>query len=108
MTLPATVTAYLSAHEARDADAALRHFTPDATVVDEGQARHGHAEIREWLLKAGSRYTYTSTLTGTERVGDDHYVATHHLEGDFPGGVADLHYRFTLHNGRIARLVIEP
>jgi hypothetical protein len=32
----------------------------------------------------------------------------HHLEGDFPGGVADLHFRFTLRDGLISRLVIEP
>ena len=31
-----------------------------------------------------------------------------HLEGDFPGGVADLHYRFTLDGALIDRLVIEP
>jgi hypothetical protein len=32
----------------------------------------------------------------------------HHLEGDFPGGVVDLHFRFTLRDALIARLVIEP
>ena len=26
---------------------------------------------------------------------------------DFPGGTVDLHFRFTLRDGRIARLVIE-
>ena len=28
-----------------------------------------------------------------------------HLEGNFPGGVADLHYRFTLDGALISRLV---
>jgi hypothetical protein len=37
-----------------------------------------------------------------QRVDDDHYVAVHHLEGDFPGGVADLRFRFTLRDGHIA------
>ena len=35
-------------------------------------------------------------------------VVGQHLEGNFPGGVADLHYRFTLDGALIARLVIEP
>ncbi len=41
-------------------------------------------------------------------VDDSHYDARHHLEGNFPGGVVDLHFRFTLRDGQIARLVIEP
>ncbi|SFJ65472.1 SnoaL-like domain-containing protein [Amycolatopsis sacchari] len=108
MSLPETITAYLAAHEAHDTDAELRLLAPDATVTDEGHTYRGHAEIAAWLRRSASEYTYTSTLTGTERVDDDHYVATHHLEGDFPGGVVDLHFRFTLHNGLIERLVIEP
>jgi len=31
-----------------------------------------------------------------------------HLEGDFPGGEVDLHYRFTLSGASIGGLVIEP
>jgi hypothetical protein len=31
-----------------------------------------------------------------------------HLEGDFPGGVADLHFRFALDGALISQLVIEP
>ena len=34
--------------------------------------------------------------------------AAQHFEGNFPGGAADLHYRFTLAGGAISRLVIEP
>ena len=30
-------------------------------------------------------------------------MATNHLEGDFPGGVADLAYQFTMDGDRIAR-----
>jgi hypothetical protein len=35
-------------------------------------------------------------------------VAVNHLEGDFPGGVADLAYRFTMDCDLIAELVIAP
>ncbi|MFF9361782.1 hypothetical protein [Streptomyces griseoluteus] len=33
---------------------------------------------------------------------------THHLEGDFPGGVVDPHYRFRLGGGLIEDLRTEP
>ncbi|WP_405071977.1 hypothetical protein OG558_22060 [Kribbella sp. NBC_01510] len=39
---------------------------------------------------------------------DTQYVVTNHLEGDFPGGVVDIIYRFTLANDLITRLEIAP
>jgi uncharacterized protein (TIGR02246 family) len=106
--LPEPITAYLAAHLARDADAALPLFTDDAVVVDDGHTHRGPDQIRDWLGRAASEYTYTTELTGASRLDDDRYVATHHLEGDFPGGVVDLRFRFTLREGRIAQLVIAP
>jgi hypothetical protein len=47
-------------------------------------------------------------MTGASKLGEERYDVMHHLEGNFPGGTADLHFRFTLRNGRIARLIIEP
>ncbi len=41
-------------------------------------------------------------------VDDAHWVATQRLEGDFPGGVADLDYRFTMSGDLIDELVIVP
>ena len=106
--LPAVITNYLTAHQARDLDAALAHYTEDSVAVDEGNTYRGKTEIRSWLARAASEYTYTITLTSAQRVDDDHYVAVHHLEGDFPGGVVDLRFQFTLRDDLIARLVIEP
>lgn len=106
--LPAVVTAYLGAHQARDLDAAIVHYTPDGAVTDEGHTYHGLAEIRAWLSRAASEYTYTTELVGAYRMDDRNFDVVHHLEGDFPGGVVDLHFQFTLRDGRIARLVIAP
>lgn len=106
--LPVTIRAYLAAHGAREADAALRTFTPTAVVVDDGTTYRGREEVRRFLSRAGAEFTFTTTLVGAERVDDAHWVATHHLEGDFPGGVVDLHYRFTLADDLIAELVIAP
>ncbi len=106
--LPDAITAYLRAHQARDLDAAMPHYAADATVTDEGHTYSGPAAIRQWLATSASEYTYTIELTAAREIDDSHYVATHHLEGDFPGGVADLHYKFAMRNGLIQDLIIEP
>jgi hypothetical protein len=106
--LPATIRAYLAAHGAGETDAAIRTFTLTAHVVDEGKTYRGTAEIRRFLTKAGATYTYTVELVGAERVDDGHWVAVNRLEGDFPGGVAELRYRFTLADDLIDRLTIAP
>ncbi len=106
--LPAPIRNYLAAHVARDADTAIRAFTPDAVVTDEGRTFRGTEEILGFLRHSGSEFSYTTELTGAQRVDDVRFVAVNHLEGDFPGGVADLAYRFTLAGDRIAELVIAP
>ncbi|WP_089154053.1 nuclear transport factor 2 family protein [Micromonospora sp. NBS 11-29] len=106
--LPTPITRYLTAHQARDLDTAVALYTPDASVTDEGRTHHGPEQIRAWLSRSASEYTYTTQLTAAAKLDDHHYEARHHLEGDFPGGTADLHFRFTMRDGLIARLVIEP
>ena len=106
--LPEIITSYLKAHQARDLDVAMRSYDPDATVTDEGRTYRGPDEIRAWLAQSASEYTYTIELTGASKLDNDRYDVTHHLQGNFPGGTADLHFRFTLRNGKITRLVIEP
>ncbi|MGY1737246.1 nuclear transport factor 2 family protein [Geodermatophilus sp. SYSU D00684] len=106
--LPGPIRGYLAAHAARDADAALRAFTPTAVVVDDGTTYRGTGEIRRFLTRAGARFSYTTTLVATERPDDTHWVAVHRLEGDFPGGVVDLRYRFAMDGDLVAELVIAP
>jgi hypothetical protein len=72
-----------------------------------GSTYHGTACIHTWLDGSAGECTYTIELIGAEKIDDEHYTAINHLEGDFPGGVVDLHFRFTFRDGRIARLVIE-
>jgi hypothetical protein len=106
--LPATILGYLDAHLRRDADTALRAFTPAAVVVDDGTTYRGTEEIRDFLSRAGAEFTYTTTLLAAERTDDAHWVATNRLEGDFPGGVVDLRYRFAMEGDLVAELVIAP
>jgi ketosteroid isomerase-like protein len=105
--LPEVITSYLEAHQARDLDRAIERYTADASVTDEGRTYNGPDEIRAWLSRSASEFTYTIEITGATKLSDDRYDVSHHLEGNFPGGTADLHFRFTLRDGRIARLVIE-
>lgn len=53
----------------------------DALVTDEGHHRVGREQIEAWL-----------TVDVLQR-----------LEGDFPAGVADLHYRFAVDDELISR-----
>jgi ketosteroid isomerase-like protein len=106
--LPTTIQRFLVAHRVRDADAALRAFAPAAVVVDDGSTYRGTEEIRGVLSQAGSEFTYTTTLVAAERSDDGSWVATHRLEGDFPGGVAVLRYRFAMDDDLVTELVIAP
>ena len=105
--LPKTVRTFMTALDAREVDQVLATLTTDAVVTDEGHDFEGHDEIGAWVAKAAAEYTYTTAFTGaiTTEAGID---VGQHLEGDFPGGVADLHYRFTLNDALISRVVIEP
>ncbi|GAA1734052.1 nuclear transport factor 2 family protein [Aeromicrobium alkaliterrae] len=107
--LPAAVRTFVTAHLAHDYDAEMASFAEDATVTDEGHTHTGLGEIRAMLTRAAGEYTYTTEVTGAYRLDDARVDVVHHLEGDFPGGVVDLHYRFTVGaGGLIADLVIEP
>ncbi|MER5879320.1 nuclear transport factor 2 family protein [Streptomyces sp. NPDC060235] len=106
--LPPVVTRYLAAHRDRDTATALTTLTDDASVTDDGTTYEGTPAIAEWLGRAAAEYTYTTELTAAHRTDATHVTATHHLEGDFPGGQVDLRFRFTLRDGLIERLVIAP
>ena len=104
--LPSAVRTYLRAHAARDVDTALRVFAPDAVVRDQGQTFRGTDEVGDFLRHAGAEFTYTTELIGARRVDDTRWVAVNRLQGDFPGGLAELDYRFTLADDLVTELVI--
>lgn len=106
--LPATVRGLLTALAARDVDAALPAFSPTAVVVDEGHTFRGTEEVLGFLRDAGSAFTYTTTFVSAVRLDERRWVVRNRLEGDFPGGVAELRYRFTLADDHITELVIAP
>ncbi|MFD7170013.1 nuclear transport factor 2 family protein [Streptomyces violascens] len=106
--LPEVITHYLNAHRAHDTATAITAFTSDATVIDDGNTYEGAEAIKEWLGRSATEFTYTIHLTNAQQTDATRYIATHHLEGNFPGGTIDLRYQFALRDSLIERLVIEP
>jgi hypothetical protein len=99
---------YFELDAERDIDSIVDLFTEDATVVDEGEMRHGTTEIRAWQIGPASKYTYTTEVLDTDALKADRHVVTGRLTGNFPGGTAELKWDFTVTGGRISRLVIAP
>ncbi|MFE6511257.1 nuclear transport factor 2 family protein [Nocardioides sp. NPDC057767] len=104
--LPTTVREFFAAHVIRDADTASSFLAEDAVVVDQGEAFRGRETAHAFLRDAGSEFEYTTEQIGARRVDEAHWVVTVRLEGTFPGGVAELDYRFGLRDGLVAELVI--
>ncbi len=103
--LPDVIGSFLVAHAARDVDGARSAFTPTAEVVDQGVTYRGTAALRTFLGTAGAD-DYTTQLVGTQRLDDAVWLAHNRIAGDFPGGVADLTYRFELSGDLVDRLEI--
>ncbi|GAA2044478.1 hypothetical protein GCM10009819_34320 [Agromyces tropicus] len=108
-TVPPVVARYMDAQgDDGRRQSIIEAFAADARVTDEGIDHVGQDGIRAWVDRTGGEYTYTTTLIGQRQDGPDRWTVLARLEGDFPGGVADLRYRFTLHEDRISRLIIAP
>lgn len=106
--LPIAIATYFTATNRHDREALLAGFADDAVVTDEGKMRRGAAEIRRWREETDDAFQYTIAVLDTERRGDDDYVVTARLEGNFPGNVVDLRLHFTMRGDRIAALAIAP
>ncbi|MET3642793.1 hypothetical protein ABIC73_004396 [Prescottella equi] len=105
--LPNPVKTFMTTLSTPEDGRALATFTADARVTDDGRDYTGCDEIGAWLTASAGEYTYTSEFTGATTT-DTTIDVRQHLKGNFPGGVIDLHFRFTLDGALISRLVIEP
>ena len=102
--IPAVIRSYLDAHDRGDFEHAVASFGEGAIVTDEGATYEGKQAIREWIQKTSSQYTYTSVVTDVHTVDDQTIRVERRLEGDFPGGVANLTSEFHLQGDLISRL----
>ncbi|GHO46888.1 nuclear transport factor 2 family protein [Ktedonospora formicarum] len=106
LTETSVITRYFEASARRDIDAVVASFSEEALVVDENHTYHGSQEIREWQEGVASIYEYTTQILDTKRLDEKSYLVIGRLTGNFPGGIADLQYRFVIHNDLIERLEI--
>ena len=106
--VPDVVRRYFVLDADREIDSIVALFSDDATVVDEGETRHGITAIRAWQTGPASQYTYTTDVLGTDALTANRFVVTGRLTGNFPGGTAELKWDFTVAGDRISRLVIAP
>ena len=79
---------------------------PTASWRTTARRSRGRDEILAWRAALASRFTYTTTVTGSQAIDADSYRVEVTIEGDFPGGKADLAFLFTLRDDLIASLVI--
>ena len=106
--LPDVIARYQEAHDRRDTEAALDTFAVNAIVRDDGHEYRGTAEIRDWLSRASVEFTYTRTLITAGNLDANTWLVTNRVEGNFPGGVVDLQYRYVLDDLMIQELDIAP
>ena len=104
--VPDVINSYFDADARRDTDAIVALFTDGGVVIDEGETWRGSTEIRAWREGTAARYQYTTEVFDTESTAEDTYLVTGRLEGNFPGGTADVTWRFTLDGDRIRELHI--
>ena len=93
--LPLPIAAYVHAINAEDATAALRCFTPDAHVHDEGADYQGTAAIKGWLVETQRKSHFTMEVLNAKTVANDTEL-TMRLAGTFPGSPIELHSHFKL------------
>ena len=67
---PDVIARYLQAADEQDFAALAACFTEDGIALDEGESHVGRDAIRRWREAVGAKYTYTTTVTGSERVGE--------------------------------------
>lgn len=82
--LPHVVTRYFQRDAEREIDAIVGLFAAEATVIDEGETRHGTTEIRAWQTGAASKYTYTTEITSTQALGPGSLSGHRPPDGQLP------------------------
>jgi len=105
MNLPRPIASLFYAFNAKDTDALLACFAPDALLTDEEQEYRGPAAIKGWFAIVNAKYKPSVEVTELADDGGE-IVVTAQVSGTFPGSQIQLHYHFTLKDGRIAALSI--
>jgi hypothetical protein len=102
--LPPVIAAFFRAHNTGETTDFKQLFTPDALVSDEAHEYRG-AAIKAWIDEAIAKYKPVAAVADLAQVGGQ-IIATAQVSGNFPGSPAQIRYRFTLRDDKIAALTI--
>ena len=105
LNLPAPVTAYFAAEEAKDAEKLSLCFIEGGTVHDEGRDYRGRQAIRQWKQDVDEKYRYVLLPLNARTDGNEVTVRAR-LTGDFAGSPLELNHIFKLKTNKIASLEI--
>lgn len=98
-----SIARYFEIADARDVDAYVDLFAPDAVVHDDGHTHVGRDGIRAW--RSATISVRSDVLDVTD--GDDDTTAQVRVSGEFPGSPVVLGFRFGFDDdGRITTLDI--
>lgn len=100
----AAAQAYVDAVNARDLDALVVSFAPDAEIIDVSRSIKGHDAIRRWADGEVIGGTLR-VLSIAGRRGDGQKLLVHWAPGGSGGWEA--HYDFTVGGGRIVRVDLQ-
>src|ERR1700682_400198 len=103
--LPEPLAAYFAGHNNYDIYRIIGLFTERATVKDEGQERRGLPAIRKWMEESNAKYSVTVAVINVAETAAN-ITVTGRVSGNFPGSPVELHFIFTLDQGKITRLEI--
>lgn len=104
---PAVIDRFLAAEENDEFEAFASCFVPEGIVLDEGKTYIGRVAIADWRRRAATDGpAFTAEVTAKSALGPEAFRVVQHLEGDFPGGVADLDFNFALKGDQIAALMV--
>lgn len=102
--LPPVIAAFFHAHNTGETADFNHLFTPDALVTDEAHEYRG-AAIKAWIDAAIAKYKPVADVADLGEVGGQ-IIATAQVSGNFPGSPAQIRYRFSLRDDKIAALAI--
>ena len=104
LVLPPVIAAFFHAHNTGQTADFDQLFTADARVSDEAHEYQG-AAIKAWIDDAIAKYTPVADVVGLADAAGQ-IIATAQVSGNFPGSPAQIRYKFTLKDGKIAALAI--
>lgn len=106
--IPASVEIFCAGQLARDPEAVLSACSSGIEVTDDGRTHIGADAVRAWVVGEASEFTYTTTTLAGRECEPGEYELIQRLEGNFPGGVVHLAWRFTVSDGLVSALHIRP